>query len=73
MRKYAILNINELATVDFTKLKTTSARYNVDSTEFIVSFEGDTPDFLNQKTIYTNEELLNIVNNINNNWYNEEN
>jgi hypothetical protein len=73
MRTYVILNTNELNTVDFSQLKTTEPRYNVDRTEFIVSFEGETPDFLQDKTTYTNSELLIIVNDINNNWYNEEN
>jgi len=73
MRKYVILNTSEIETVDFSKLKTTEPRYNVDRTEFIVSFEGETPDFLQDKTTYTNEELLIIVNDISNNWYNEEN
>ena len=73
MRKYVILNTSEIETVDFSKLKTTTPRYNVDRTEFIVSVEGETPDFLQDKTTYTNEELLIIVNDISNNWYNEEN
>jgi len=73
MRKYVILNTSEIETVDFSKLKTTTTRYNVDRTEFIVSFEGETTDFVQDKTTYTNEELLIIVNDISNNWYNEEN
>lgn len=73
MRKYVILDTSEIETVDFSKLKTTEPRYNLDRTEFIVSFEGETPDFLQEKTTYTNEELLIIVNDISNNWYNEEN
>ena len=73
MRKYVILNTSEIETVDFSKLKTTTPRYNVDRTKFIVSYEGETPDFLQDKTTYTNSELLIIVNDISNNWYNEEN
>jgi|TARA_R110000824_G_scaffold134909_2_gene297912 hypothetical protein len=73
MRKYVILNTSELNTVDFTKLKTTEPRYNLDRSEFIVSYEGEKPDFLQEKTTYTNSELLIIVNDISNNWYNEEN
>jgi hypothetical protein len=75
MRKYAIITQSELANMDFSLLLTTSedtARPNLDKSEFIVSFEGNTPTFLEGKMIYTNSELFEIVDNINNNWITEE-
>jgi hypothetical protein len=75
MRKYTIITQSELASMDFSLLLTTSeesARHNLDSSEFIVSFEGETPTFLEGKTIYTNTELFEIVDDINNNWITEE-
>jgi len=75
MRKYTIITQSELANMNFSLLLTTSedtARPNLDKSEFIVSFEGDTPAFLEGKTIYTNSELFEIVDNINNNWITEE-
>ena len=75
MRKYTIITQSELANMNFSLLLTTSedtARPNLDKSEFVISFEGDTPSFLEGKTIYTNSELFEIVDNINNNWITEE-
>ena len=61
--------------MNFSLLLTTSedtARPNLDKSEFVVSFEGDTPSFLEGKTIYTNLELFGILENINNNWITKE-
>ena len=75
MRKYTIIQNSELSTIDFSLLLTTSTesvRQNLDKSEFIVSFEGDTPSFLEGKTIYTNKELFEIVDDLNNNWTEED-
>ena len=75
MRKYAIIESTELSNMDFSLLLTTSeetARHNLDKSEFIVYFVGDTPTFLEGKTIYTNTELFEIVDNIENGWVEEE-
>jgi hypothetical protein len=75
MRKYTIIQKSELANMDFSLLLTTSqdtARHNLDSSEFIVSFEGDTPTFLEGETVYTNTELFEIVDDLNNNWTEDE-
>ncbi len=61
--------------MDFDLLLTTSeetARHNLDKSKFIVSFEGDTPTFLEGKTIYNNTELFVIVDDITNGWFTEE-
>jgi hypothetical protein len=75
MRKYTIIQKSELSKMDFNLLLTTSEesiRQNLDKSEFIVSFEGDTPTFLEGKTIYTNKELFEIVDDLNNNWTEED-
>tara|TARA_R110000803_G_scaffold209256_1_gene278645 strand:- start:20 stop:253 length:234 start_codon:yes stop_codon:yes gene_type:complete len=75
MRKYTIITQSELVNMNFSLLLTTSedtARPNLDKSEFVVSFEGDTPSFLEGKTIYTNLELFEILENINNNWITKE-
>ena len=75
MRKYVIIEKTELANMNFSLLYTTSeetARANLDKSKFIVSFVGDTPLFLEGKTIYNNTELFAIVDNIANGWFNEE-
>ena len=69
--KYAILNTNDINTVDFSKVKQERAvdvRKNLDGTKFIVKFEGDTPDFLDGVTLYTNQEMIEIFWNIDNGW-----
>ena len=75
MRKYTIIEQSELSNMNFDVLLTTSeetARHNLDKSEFIVSFVGDTPTFLEGKTIYTNTELFEIVDNIANGWVEED-
>ena len=69
--KYAILNISEINNIDFTKVKQVNAnsvRKSLDGSKFIVKFESDTPDFLNDVTLYTNQEIIEILWNIDNPW-----
>ena len=75
MRKYAIIEKTQLSNMNFDVLLTTSeetARHNLDKSKFIVSFEGDTPTFLEGKTIYNNTELFVIVDDITNGWFTED-
>ena len=69
--KYAILNTSDINTVDFSKVKQARAanvRKTLDGNKFIVKFEGDTPDFLESATLYTNQEMIEILWNIDNGW-----
>ena len=69
--KYAILNISEINNIDFTKVKQVNAnsvRKSLDGSKFIVKFESDTPDFLNYVMLYTNQEIIEILWNIDNGW-----
>ena len=69
--KYAILNTSDINTVDFSKVKQTDAnsvRKTLDGSKFIVKFEGDTPDFLDGVTLYTNQEIIEILCDIDNGW-----
>ena len=73
--KYAILNTSDINTVDFSKVKQTDAnsvRKTLDGSKFMVKFEGDTPDFLEGVTLYTNQEIIEIFWNIDNGWQLEE-
>ena len=69
--KYAILNTSDINTVDFSKVKQTdvnSVRKTLEGNKFVVKFEGDTPDFLDGVTLYTNQEMIEIFWNIDNGW-----
>ena len=73
--KYAILNTSDINTVDFSKVKQTDAnsvRKTLDGSKFMVKFEGDTPDFLEGVTLYTNQEMIEILCNVDNGWQLEE-
>ena len=74
--KYVIIGANEVSSVDFSKVKETSAetlRYSVnDGGQYtFVKYEGDTPDFLSGKTEYNQIEMLSILNDPNGIWYSE--
>ena len=63
--KYTILNKQELNNVDFTDVLETSAntlRYNNAKTEFLLKFDGNTPQFLDGKTLYDYEGIMQILN-----------
>ena len=58
--KYVIINSNEISSIDFSQLLTSSAntiRYSTDETKAIVKFEGTTPSFLIGKTQYNHSQM----------------
>ena len=64
MRTYVILNTSQLSSVDFDQVLQESAdtlRYSIDSSKFLLKFEGDTPSFLIGEPQYTQEEILPIL------------
>ena len=64
MTNYIIIDQSEVANVDFSKVKETSAdtlRYSIDGTKTFVKFEGDTPVFLQDKQQYTHAQILEIL------------
>lgn len=59
--KYVILTSSEVSSIDFSKVLEDSAstlRYNNDDTKTFVKFKGDTPSFLNGKTILSRSEMF---------------
>ena len=59
--KYVFLTASEASSIDFSKVLQGSAstlRYNNDNTKTFVKFNGDTPSFLNGKTILNRSEIL---------------
>ena len=74
-RKYVIIPLAEVEDIDFSQVMQDSAqtlRLSEDGEYTFVKFEGDTPSFLEGKTILTNEEILAILNNPSNGWVEEE-
>jgi len=62
---YTILNTEELDSVNFNEILETSLntiRYNNAKTEFLLKFEGDTPIFLEGKTLYDYDGIMEILN-----------
>ena len=62
--KYVIINASDLDSVDFSRVKETSAdtvRYSLDGTKTFVKFEGDTPSFLIGEPQYTHAEILEVL------------
>ena len=63
-RKYVILNLDEIDSVDFDQVMETEAskvRKSVDGSKFFVKYEGEQPSFLSGKTEYTHSEILAIL------------
>jgi|TARA_R100001443_G_scaffold16158_1_gene26062 hypothetical protein len=74
-KKYIILNVSELDSLDYNELSTTSkntARQNLAGDKAVVSYEGTTPSALAGKTEYTNAQINTILDDISNGWYVEE-
>ncbi len=71
MKKYVIINANEVSSVDFSKVLETSAdtlRYSNDNSKTFVKFKGNTPDFLDGKTQYTQTEIKAILTDLSQGW-----
>ena len=74
-KKYGIITSSDVSSVDFTKVQETSAetlRWNNDNTKTFVKYEGSKPTFLQGKTTYTYTEILTILNDVNGEWYVED-
>ncbi len=70
-KKYIILNVSEINTINFSKVIEDSKetlRYNMNHTEIIVKFIGETPSFLDGKKQYSHTEIINLINNPDNGW-----
>ena len=74
-RKYVIIASEEVSSVDFTKVEETSAdtlRWNNDNTKTFVKYQGYKPTCLHSKTAYTYAEILAILNDVDGEWYVED-
>lgn len=79
-KTYVIVKASQVSSMDFSKLNEESnysLRYNEPKYFFsvkktIVTFTGDTPSFLEGKTQYTHEQILELVRDPDNGWIREE-
>jgi hypothetical protein len=72
--RYIIIEASDIGSLDFdeiTQSNLDTLRYSVDKSKAIVSFNGDTPSFLEGKTQHTRAEMKAIVSDINGDWYTE--
>jgi len=63
-RKYVILNASEINSINFSQVLETSVdtlRYSLDDSQTFVKFDGDTPSFLDGKTVYNYKQILSIL------------
>ena len=71
-RKYVIIDRDDVVSVDFTQVIETSAdtlRYSVDGSKTFVKYKGLRPSFLSGKTEYTHNEILAILNEVDGEWW----
>ena len=64
MRKYVIINADEVASVDFNLILERNENflsYSRDRSKALVKFIGETPSFLDGKTEYTHSEILTVM------------
>tara|TARA_R100000781_G_scaffold71709_1_gene44939 strand:- start:240 stop:458 length:219 start_codon:yes stop_codon:yes gene_type:complete len=62
--KYLTILVEQLSSVDFDQVLETSEdtlRYNNDRSLALLKFEGDTPSFLEGKTTYDYEQIMEIL------------
>jgi len=68
---YVIIDASEVSSIDFSKIKETAGdalRYSNDNSKTFVRFEGETPSFLEGKTQYTHQQILEYLNDESNGW-----
>lgn len=73
MKKYVIININDLSNVDYTLVEQNSletTRKSLDDSLALISFYGNTPSFLEGITQYDKDEIKSIV--TSSDWQEEE-
>ena len=63
-RKYVIINVDEVDSVDFSKVEETSEstlRFSLDGSKTFVKYEGAKPGFRYGKDTYTHSEILAVL------------
>lgn len=64
IKKFAIFEAANVSEINFSEILETSEqslRYSVDKTKVLLKFTGDTPSFLEGKTLFSYEEIRPIL------------
>ena len=64
MRKYVLINSEDVGIIDLDKVLQTDLsrlRYNNDKSQTFVKYKGDKPSFLGNRTEYNREDFLEII------------
>ena len=72
MKQFVIINKDQVSSVNFSEVMETSAStlaYNLDGTKTFVKFNGDTPSFVTNETIYSETEFYEFTSDYNNGWH----
>ena len=70
-RHYVIIPYSEIVNINFDDIIETSidtVRKSVDGTKTFVKFNGDTPSFVTNETIYNETEFYEFTSDYNNGW-----
>ena len=71
MKQFVIINKDQVSSVNFSEVMETSTstlRYNLDGTKTFVKFNGNTPSFVTNETIYNETEFYEFTSDYNNGW-----
>ena len=63
--KYVLILAEEVSSINFNQVLETSEytlRYSLDNNQVLLKFEGETPSFLEGKTTYDYEAIMEILN-----------
>ena len=68
--KFIIIPAADLDEIQFNQVVESkdTLRYKLDNSEFIVKLSGTVPVDLQQYTVYSHSEIINIINNPSNGW-----
>ena len=72
--RYCIIPIKDIDNINYAKVveKRTTLRYSIDGSEFILKYEGEKPETLNDYTSLEHKVMLEFINNPANGWINIE-
>ena len=71
MKSFVIINSDQVSSVNINEVMETSVntlRYSLDGTKTFVKFNSDTPSFVTNETIYSEDEFNELTSDYSNGW-----